>query len=200
MEIKLEEVKNVFLYIDNSIIEGKIVEIDPSVKKVVFEFKPGSPLITADMGKRGEVFFEYKGNRYFVAGKTFFQPPSRAMITVETNIEIERRKDVRAETPALPATVSYKSGIFKKKHIVKSTILNISMKGAKIETSEQLEREISYDIETSFPYHHSKLDFIASFIIKNTGRYRNLFIYGIQFVEMDMISENNLKRYLFGPK
>ncbi len=200
MEIKLEEVKNVFLYIDNSIIEGKIAEIDPVGKKVVFEFKPGSPLITADMGKRGEVFFEYKGTRYFVAGKTFFQPPSRAMITAETDIEVERRKYVRAETPALPATVSCTSGIFKKRHIIKSTILNISVKGAKIETSEQLERDTHYDIETSFPYHHSKLDFKASFVIKNTGRYRNLFIYGIQFVEMDMISENNLKMYLFGSK
>jgi len=74
------------------------------------------------------------------------------------------------------------------------------MKGAKIETSEPLDSNINYDLETSFPYHHSKLDFKASFVIKNTGRYRNLFIYGIQFTDMDIISENNLKRYLFGPR
>jgi len=200
VEIKLEEVKNAFLYIGNSVIEGRIIELSPGVNKILFEFKPGSPFITADMGKRGELFFEYKGTRYFVAGKTFFQPPSRVMIAVETDIETERRKDIRAETPALPASISYTSGFFKKKHIIKSTILNISIKGARIETSEPLDSNINYDLETSFPYHHSKLDFKASFVIKNTGRYRNLFIYGIQFTDMDIISENNLKRYLFGPR
>lgn len=199
MEIKLEEVKNTFLYIDNSIIEGKIVEIEPGGRKVLFEFKPGSPTITSEMGKRGEVFFEYKGDKYFIAGKTFFQPPSKALIIAETDIEVERRKEIRKETPALPAIISHSSGLFKRKQIIKGAILNISMKGAKIECPEQLNKDINYDIETSFPYHHTKLDFKATFIIKTTRYYRNLFIHGIQFTEMDIISENNLKKYLFGP-
>ncbi|MCX8082618.1 MAG: PilZ domain-containing protein [bacterium] len=200
MEIRLEEVKNAFLYIDNSIIEGKIADIDLPKRKIIFEFNPDSPLITAEMGKRGEIFFEYKGSKYFIAGKTFFQPPSRAMVTAETNIEVERRRELRFETPALPATIFYTAGMFRKRHIIKGTILNISTKGARIETSEQLEQDISYDVETSFPYRHSKLDFKASFIIKNTGKYRNLYIYGIQFTNMDIVSESNLKRYLFGSK
>lgn len=197
MEIKLEEIRNAFLYIDNAIIEGKIVEITPPGRKIIFEFKPGSPFIIADMGKRGELFFEYRGTKYFIAGKTFFQPPSRAMITAETDIESERRKDIRIETPALPANISYTAGLLRKKRIIKSTILNICMKGARIETSEPLEKNINYDIETHFPYRRSQLDFKASFIVKNAGKYRDLYVYGIQFTEMDIISENNLKRYMF---
>ncbi|MDD3726148.1 MAG: PilZ domain-containing protein [Candidatus Ratteibacteria bacterium] len=196
MGIKLEEVKNAFLYIDNSIIEGKITEIDHTEKKVLFEFNPDSPTITAEMGKRGEVFFEYKGNRYFVSGKVFFQPPLKALIVVESNIEIERRQYFRKETPALPAIVSYTSGVFKKRRDIKATVLNICEKGARIEISEPLDKNTHYDIETSFPYHHTKIDFKASFSIKNFRQYRNIFIYGIYFSEMDITSETNLKKYL----
>jgi len=47
------------------------------------------------------------------------------VITTETDTQVERRKEIRAETFALPATTSYTSGISRKTHIIKSTIINM---------------------------------------------------------------------------
>lgn len=200
MEINLSEIKNAFLCVGNDIIGGTICEINPSMSKLLFEFKPDSPLAIANMGTRGEALFEYNGNRYFIAGKVFFQPPSKALMTTETNAEIEKRKERRCETPSLPATISYATGIFKKRRIIKSTIINISLGGARTKTAEPLFNNICYDIKTTFPYRHSQLDFKASFFLKNTDSFRDLYISGVQFTELDLVSESNLKRYLFKRK
>jgi len=63
VEIKVAEIKNAALYIDNTTIEGNIVEIDRDGRKIYFELKPGSPFSTAEMGKRAELFFEQGNNR-----------------------------------------------------------------------------------------------------------------------------------------
>jgi len=200
VEIKLAEVKDAVLYIDNIVIEGKICDIDKKEGRISFELKPGSPLSTAEMGKKAEVFFECEGHKYFISGKTFFQPPSRVLITTDTDIDIDKRKEKRIETPALPATISCTQGVFHKKHVIKSTIINLSMKGAKVETSEPLNRDIQYEIETHFPYHHSSIEFRSSIIVKHCLHYRNIFINGIVFININVDSENNLKKYLFGEK
>lgn len=196
----MAEIKNAALYIDNTTIEGNIVEIDRDGRKIYFELKPGSPFSTAEMGKRAELFFEQGNNRYFVAGKTFFQPPSKVIITPETNAEIDKRTERRRETRSLPATISHTSGVFHKKHLIKSTVINLSMKGARVETSEPLTNDIAYEIEISFPFHHTSLEFSAPFTVKNCSHYRNIFIHGIVFTDINPEAGNNLKKYLFGEK
>ncbi len=197
----MAETRNAALYIDNTTIEGRISEVEKNGQKICFELKPGSPFSTAEMGKRAELFFDQGNNRYFISGKIFFQPPSKVIITPETDAEIDKRKSVRKETPALPASISNThTGVFHKKHIIKGSIIDISMKGARIETSEPLNSDASYNIETAFPFHHASLEFAASFIAKNCLRYHNIFIQGIVFADMDINSENNLKKYLFGEK
>lgn len=200
VEIKVDEVKNAALYIDNTTIEGKILEIDKNGRKIFFELKPGSPFSTAEMGKRAELLFEQGTNKYFIAGKIFFQPPSKVIITPETDAEIDKRTETRHETRSLPATISYMHGVFRKKHTIKSTIINLSMKGARLEADEPLNNDLSYEIQIMFPFHHASLEFRASFIVKNCHHYRNIFIHGIVFTDMDMESESNLKKYLFGEK
>ncbi len=200
MEIKVAEARNAALYIDNTTIEGRIAEIDNNGGKIYFELAVGSPFSTAEMGKRAELFFEQGNNRYFIAGKIFFQPPSRVIITPETDAEIDKRAEKRNETPSLPATISYVHGVFHKKHMVKATVMNLCLKGARVETSEALATDMAYEIEIFFPFHHASLEFRASFAVKNCSHYRNIFIHGISFTDIGPESGAHLKKYLFGEK
>jgi hypothetical protein len=200
VDIKLTEVKKAVLYLDNVSVQGQILNVDKNDGKVTFELKPDSPISAAEMGKKGEVFFEYTGNKYFISGKTFFQSHSTVLITPETGIDIDKRTELRLEVPSLPGTISYTSGVFHKKHTIKCTVINMSLKGARLETSESLSNEMTYAIEISFPYHHTTINFLASFMVKNCRHYRNIYIHGASFINMDSESEDNLKKYLFGGK
>ncbi|MBN1446206.1 MAG: PilZ domain-containing protein, partial [Candidatus Omnitrophica bacterium] len=144
--------------------------------------------------------FEHTGNKYFISGKTFFQSHSTVLITPETDIDIDKRSELRLEVPSLPGTISHTSGVFHKKHTLKCTIINMSLKGARVETSEQLSIDIPYALEIFFPYHHTTINFLSSFLVKNFRHYRNIYIHGISFINMDPESEGNLKKYLFGGK
>ncbi len=196
MEINIAEIKKAEIYIDNSVISGKITEIDKKQGKIYFELPVDSPFSIATMGKRAELFFEHEGKKYFIAGKIFFQPPSKVIMTPDTDAEIEKRADKRLEAPSLPATISY-HGVFHKKHMIKGTIINISLKGARIEADEVLSKDSSYELYTSFPFHHTCLQFHSFFVVRNHQPYRNIFINGVSFTDMDIESENNLKKYLF---
>ncbi len=198
MNIKAAETKNAELYIDNTTITGKILEIDRK-GDVCFELNKGSPFSTSEMGKRAELFFEQENKKYFIAGRIFFQPPSKVIIKPDTDAEIEKRDAKRSETPSLPATILY-HGIFHKRYTIRGTVINISMKGARVETAEQLKDDISYTIIITLPFHHTSFEFQAPFIVRNHQHYRNIFINGISFTDMDIESENRLKKYLFGEK
>jgi hypothetical protein len=199
VEINVAEVKKATLYVDNIRIEGKILNVEKN-GRIFFELRSGLPISISEMGKRGEVFFEHNGNKYFISGKTFFQPPSMVIINSETNPEIEKRNEVRIEVSSLPATISYEHGMFHKKHLIKSTIINLSMKGARLETDEPLNKNLLFEIDVSLPFHHTALEFHSSFIVRNNQHYRNIFIHGVTFDNIDIGSENNLKKYLFGEK
>jgi len=185
VNIKAAETKNAELYIDNTTITGKILEIDRK-GDVCFELNKGSPFSTSD-------------KKYFIAGRIFFQPPSKVIIKPDTDAEIEKRDAKRSETPSLPATILY-HGIFHKRYTIRGTVINISMKGARVETAEQLKDDISYTIIITLPFHHTSFEFQAPFIVRNHQHYRNIFINGISFTDMDIESENRLKKYLFGEK
>ena len=200
MEIQVTDVKNAVLLVDNLSIEGKILNIDKNGGKITFELKPGSPFSTAEMGKKGEVLFEYTGHKYFISGKTFFQPPSRVLITPDTDAEIEKRSEKRIETPSIPGTISYTSGVFHKKHVIKCTVINLCMKGARVETLEPLGKDIAYDISIALPYHHATIDFYAPLLVKNCRHYRNIFNHGVSFPSLDDESVRNLKKYLYGDR
>ncbi|MCM8830091.1 MAG: PilZ domain-containing protein [Candidatus Omnitrophica bacterium] len=193
MDIKVEEIKNAFLSIDNSIVEGEIEEIK-NRDRILFKLKPDAIIPSSSTGKRGEVFFEYRSNKYFGAGKVFFQSHSKVLILLETDIGINKRHEIRKEIPGLPAIVYTHGGIFK--HSIKCVILDISLSGARIETTEELEKNRMYNIECTFLYRQTKLEFKASFFIKNSTSSHNIFRYGIYFSGMDPISQKNLNKYL----
>lgn len=198
MDINITQIISAALYIDNTTIEGKILDFGKKGERIVFELLPNASFFTSETGKRAELFFEQEGRKYFIAGKVFFQPPSRVIITPETDTQIERRSEKRLETQSLLAVVSYTHGVFHKKHVMKGTIISMSIKGVRVETRELLSNDMSYEINTSLPFHHVFLEFNASFVVRNSMHYRNTFISGAMFTGMNIESENNLKKYLFG--
>lgn len=196
MREDLTNATDVILLIDNKTIEAEIIEISQD-SKILCEVKEGMVIPPIEIGKQTSVSFNISGQQYFVVGKILFQPPRRIVITTETELHTERREEIRLETPFLPATVTYQHKFFRHEKI-KAVITNMSLKGARIETSGHLKEKAVYNLETYFPYHHQQLFFFSSFCIKNWRISRNIFSYGVLFINMDISSENNLKKYLFG--
>lgn len=196
MRIDLNSATNVNLFIDSQKIEGSIVEIDKT-GKIFFELKEGVVTAALEIGKNVIISFNSSGKKCFVSGKMFFQPPHRIVITPETDVEEEKRADIRKEMPSLPAKIICQHKFFHHEEI-KTAITDLSIKGARIETSKPLKEKAVYTLDTLFPYHHQQLSFTASFQIKSCKMVHTSFSYGIYFLEMDILSENNLKKYLFG--
>ena len=198
MRIDLNTAENLCLFIGNRKIEGKVVEIDRS-GKIFFEINEGTITSAMEIGKHINISFDMDGKKCFIAGKMFFQPPRKILITPETDVEREKRDEARKETPALPATVICKHKLFRHEEI-KAVINDLSIKGARIESPKPLKKDVIYTIDTSFPYHHQQLSFAASFQVRHSYVIHNTSCYGITFLEMDIISEGNLKKYLFGER
>ena len=192
--IDLSEVKDVKIFVGNLEIEGEITEVD-NLGKIFIKVPPTSHCITGEINKKGVITFFYGGKKYVVGGRIHCQSPYKIIFTPETDIEEEKRRDIRVETPAIPVEISFKAGLFHKGNI-RGEILDLSSTGASIQTFKPLEKDITYSISCDFPYKHKKLPFSAKCVLKNLREYRNSFINGVEFVEIDPVSFENLKKYL----
>jgi len=192
--IDLSEVENLKIVVENLEIEGEITEVD-NLGKIFIKVPESSHCVTGEINKKGIIIFFYKEKKYIIGGKVHCQSPHKIIFTPETDIEEEKRKDIRVETPAIPVEISFKAGFFHKGNL-RGEILDLSSIGASIETLKPLEKNITYSISSIFPYKHKKLSFSAKCVLKNLREYRRSFINGVEFVEIDPYSLENLKKYL----
>lgn len=192
--IDLNKVENLKIVVENLEIDGEITEVD-NLGKIFIKVPVTSHCVSGEINKKGFIIFFYEGKKYVVGGKVHCQSPHKIIFIPETDIEEERRKDIRVETPAIPVEISFKAGFFHKGNI-KGEILDLSSTGASIQTFKPLEENITYSISCNFPYKHKKLPFSAKCVLKNLREYRNSFINGVEFTEIDPVSFENLKKYL----
>ncbi|MGC8976799.1 MAG: PilZ domain-containing protein [Candidatus Ratteibacteria bacterium] len=190
----LKRIKNVLIFIENEKIKGEILEID-KWGKMIISVPPGTKTIPVELGKRGEIFFEEGGKTFFISGKIYSQGIERMFFLPETDILTEKRKDERYEVPLIPAKLKVKIGLFHKEEI-SANIADISLSGAKIETGVPLKENLIYDFETIFHIKHKEYPFIAKVKLKHVKKLRNVFLNGINFVDVDYLSFENLKKYL----
>jgi len=192
--IDLSKVENLKIFVENLEISGKITEVDNRGKTFI-KVSADSHCVTGEINKKGVIIFFYKEKKYIIGGKVHCQSPYKIIFTPETDIEEEKRKDIRVETPAIPVEISFKAGLFHKGNI-RGEILNLSSTGASIETLKPLEKDITYSISCIFPYKHKKLPFSAKCVLKSLREYRNSYINGVEFSEIDPFSFENLKKYI----
>ncbi len=147
------------------------------------------------MGKKATVFCSVKGKRLFITGKAFFQTPSRVLLRPETELQPDRREELRYETPALAASISGEKCFFRQERF-NSTILEISLHGANIETRHLLKKKTVYYMETAFPYHHETLEFSSSIAPAETRKKHDLYIHRVVFTYTDIVPQSNLARYI----
>ena len=192
--IDLNKVENLKIFVEKLEIEGKIVDTE-NAGKIFIEIPVSSHSLIGRAEKRSFITFLYEGKKYIVGGRVYYQPPNKIIFTPETSIEEEKRKDIRVETPAIPVEISFKAGLFHKGNI-KGEIFDLSLSGASILTLKPLKKDITYFISCIFPYKHKKLPFSAKCVLRNTREYRNSFINGVEFVEIELYFFENLKKYL----
>jgi len=192
--IELSNVENLKIFVENLEISGKITEVD-NRGKIFIKIPVSSHSFIGEISKKGVIIFLYEGKKYIVGGKIHSQSPYKIIFTPETDIEEEKRKDIRVETPAIPVEISFKAGFLHKGNI-RGEILDLSSTGASIETLKPLEKDITYSISCIFPYKHKKLPFSAKCVLKSLREYRNSYINGVEFSEIDPFFFENLKKYL----
>lgn len=192
--IELNKVQNIKIILENIETTGKITEID-NLGKIFTEIPKEHHCLPAEINKRGILSFVYNGKNYIMGGKFHCQNPHKVVFTPETDIEEEKREEVRVETPAIPVELSFKSGLFHTETI-RGEILDLSVKGASIETFCALKKDITYSLSCDLPYRHKKLSFSSKCILKNIRRYRTAFINGVEFTQIDPSSLDNLRKYI----
>jgi c-di-GMP-binding flagellar brake protein YcgR len=162
---------------------------------MIISVPPETKTIPVEIGKRGEIFFEEEGKTFLISGKIFSQGIERMVFLPETDIFIERRKDERYEIPLIPVKLISKTGIFHKEEILGS-IVDISISGIKIETNVPLKENIIYDIETIFYIKRKPFPFSAKAKLKHKEKIRNVYLNGLNFIDIDFISLETLKNYI----
>ncbi|MGC9031777.1 MAG: hypothetical protein ACP5H7_03385 [Minisyncoccia bacterium] len=190
----LKEIKKVEIFLDNKKINGEIIDID-KWGKMIISVPPETTTIPIELGKRGEIFFEKGGKTFFISGKIYSQGIERMFFLPETDILTEKRKDERYEVPLIPAKLKVKTGLFHKEEILAS-IVDISISGARIEIGVPLKENLIYDFETIFHIKYKEYPFMAKVKLKHVKKIRNVFLNGINFVDVDYLSFENLKKYL----
>jgi len=190
----LKEIKNISIFIDNEKIKGEVIDVD-KWGKITISVPPETKIIPVEIGKRVEIFFEKEGKKFLISGKIFSQGRERMIFLAETDVLQERRKDERYEISLIPVRLSAKIGFFHREDILGS-IIDISLSGIKIETNLPLKENIIYDIETIFQIKRKSFPFSAKAKLIYKEKIRNVFINGLNFVEIDPISFENLKNYI----
>ncbi len=190
---KIALIKNERLVIDSHIIKGKIIDIYKT-GEILYILEPQSEFHTSGMEQHGTLFFDAMGENCFVFGKIFFQPPAKIIILPLGPTGVDKRDEPRTDTPALPAEIFVRHGIFNYK--TKGTILNLCMKGAAILTPKELKDHMVYGLKTLFPFHNQSLQFTCPFVKQHCMGKQNMFLEGISFIDMDEPAKNNLAKYL----
>jgi len=190
----LKKIKNILIFVDNEKIKGEIFEID-KWGKMIISVPPETKTIPVEIGKRGEIFFQEEGKNFLVSGKIYSQGIERMVFIPETDIIQERRKDERYEISLIPVKLTAKTGIFHKEELLGS-ITNISISGIKVETNVPLKENIIYNIETTFYIRRKPFQFFAKAKLKHKEKIRNVYLNGLNFVDIDPISLENLKKYI----
>ncbi|MCM8771898.1 MAG: PilZ domain-containing protein [Candidatus Omnitrophica bacterium] len=191
---ELKNIKKVIIFIENEKIEGELIEIN-KWGKMIISVPPRTKIIPVELGKRGEVFFEKDNKKYFVSGKIFSQGVERVVVLPETDILNERRKNERLETDFIPVKLVGKISLFHKEEI-NGNILNISLSGAKVETSMPLKEGVFYDFQTTFFIKKKPYSFSAKCKLKFMKKIRNLYLNGVEFIEIDPLSFEILNKYI----
>jgi len=190
----LKKIKNILIFIDNEKIKGEIIEID-KWGKMIISVPPETKTIPVEIGKRGEIFFQEGVKNFLISGKIYSQGIERMVFIPETDIIQERRKDERYEISLIPVKLTAKTGIFHKEELLGS-ITNISISGIKVETNVPLKENIIYNIETTFYIRRKPFPFFAKAKLKHKEKIRNVYLNGLNFVDIDPISLENLKSYI----
>jgi len=192
--INLEKIQNIKIFLGNKQTIGKILEINK--EKVFFiEIPKGYNYVPVELNKRGFISFEHERKNCIIGGMFYCQGPYKIIFVPETDIEEEKRNEVRFETRIIPAEIHFKSGYFHKKSI-KGEILNICSKGAAIETLIPLEKNITCLISCSFPYKQKTFLFSANCIQKYSINHKNYYVNGVEFIQIDFLSGEVLKKFI----
>ena len=156
---------------------------------------PETKKIPVEISKKCEIFFEKEGKVFLIGGKIFSQGIERMLFLPETDILEEKRKNERYLVSLLPVKLKAKLGIFHREEIV-GNIINISLGGFKIETNIPLRENIIYEVETTFYIKRKPHPFSAQANLKYIQKVENIYISGINFVKIDFISYENLRKYI----
>ncbi|MFN4228019.1 MAG: PilZ domain-containing protein [Candidatus Ratteibacteria bacterium] len=190
----LKEIKKVVVFIDNEKINGEIIDVD-KWGKMIISVPQIKKTIPVELGKRGEIFFDKNGIEYFISGKIFSQGTERMVFLPETDILTEKRRKERFETPFIKCDLIRFSGRFRKETI-KGNIINISLSGAKIETNVPLIENSIYELRSNFVIGHKNYFFSAKCKTIYSKKLRNVFLIGLEFIEIDYFSQENLNIYI----
>ncbi|MCM8785023.1 MAG: PilZ domain-containing protein [Candidatus Omnitrophica bacterium] len=190
----LKEIRKVSVFIDNEKINGEIIDID-KWGKMIISVPQIKKTIPVELGKRGEIFFEKDGVEYFISGKIFSQGTTRMIFLPETDILTEKRRKERFETPFIKSDLIKLSGRFHKE-IITGNIINISLSGVKIETNIPLIENSIYELRTTFVIAHKSYFFRAKCKSIYSKKMRNVFLSGLEFIEIDYFSQENLNKYI----
>jgi len=191
---EIKEIKKVKVFIDNEKIEGEIIDVD-KWGKMLIAVPPETKIIPVELGKRGEIFLKKNGIEFFISGKIFSQGIERMLFLPETDVLSEKRKKERFETPFIKCLLTKISGKFRKE-VITGDILNISFSGAKIETNTLLDKNFTYELKTDFTIDRKSYSFTAKCKPVYTKKMRNVYFCGLEFIEMDYLSLENLKKYI----
>jgi len=173
--------------------KGKLVD-DGQKRELIFDLLPGFSCILGKLRQRGKVVFEFENKRYFISGYVYCTNHHRVTLLKDSEITLDKRTRIRFETPALPATIS-EPGRFHK-DIGKTSILDISQTGARIETHLIMKKEKTYILNTEFKTRHFLTTFQATFRIVNVEEKGGLYIYGISLEEISPDDRKKLNKYL----
>ena len=173
--------------------KGKLVDNERKIE-LSFALLPRYSCILGKLRQRGKVIFEFENKKYFVSGYLSCQNPQRVVLLKDSEIIVNKRKEIRSETPILLATITELSRFHKP--IEKISILDISKIGARIETHLLIEKGKTYVLDTEFKTGHFSTTFQATFKIVHTEEKGILHTYGISFEEISPDNQKKLNKYL----
>ena len=188
MDIDLKQVKEFVIRVENLEQKARLINIGDE-GELIFEIPPGSQIV-GTLNKRGEVSFQLKGMDYSFSGNVFSPEPQKIVVIKQTEIAPDKRREDRVEAQVLPAKIKEQGRFLEKS--MEAYIMDMSKKGAKIETEYLLIKDKEYSIETNL----GKKPFSAIFQIKNIKQREKTYIYGVMFKAMTTEDEKNLDRYL----
>ena len=189
------------ILIDNKQYEANLLRIDKEgelILNLVDEYEQdGSAL-----GLKGQILFRLEDTEYFFNANLFVLTSHQMIVQKQSEIHQNRKSSSRKQVPQLIAIIS-KKGIFQQE--INASVINLSKKGANIETNHPLSKRTSYFIKFQLekkylPFviamRQEEIYFSCMFEVRNIQQRGIGFCYGIIFEKISLENSRLLDTYL----